>query len=195
MQTQTIPSYLYLQYADDVSLQAFVSSYNQITQGYVTYLNNINLPIYTGLSGALLDWIGAGYYGYARPTIGVPSGAIFGNSSIFNQVKFGSGSIGLITASDDTYKRILTWKLQRADGMYFTIPFLKKRIKRFLIGVNGTSPLIDETIEVSIKITNTKILLIHLYTTDTTSATLFQQCINAGVLDLPYNYTPQVSIN
>ena len=139
MQTKTISSYLYQGFQDDSDVAAFVASYNSMTQGYVDYLNNVGLPIYTQLSGALLDWIGAGYYGYPRPTIGIPAGAIFGTAA-FNTVQFGSGSLNAITVNDDIYKRILTWKLQRGDGMYCTIPFLKKRITRFLLGVNGTSP-------------------------------------------------------
>lgn len=189
----TIPSYLYKAYQDDPYLAAFVNSYNSITQGYLDYLNTINLPIYTGLSGALLDWIGAGFYGYPRPILGVPSGAIFGNV-LFNQATFGSGTITTIAISDDIYKRILTWKLHRGDGMYLTIPWLKKRIKRFLVGINGTSPAIGDTNEVSISITNTNVINIAInYPSDQTSVAFLKECLNAGILDLPFNYTVSVT--
>src|SRR5215472_11594549 len=38
----------------------------------------------------------------------------------------------------------------KGDGRYFNIPWLKRRVKRFLIGVNGSSPHIDNTDDISI---------------------------------------------
>jgi hypothetical protein len=53
-------------------------------------------------------------------------------------------------ASDDTYRRCLTWHYQKGDRRYFNIRWLKRRIMRFCYGVNGTSPNIDETNQISI---------------------------------------------
>ena len=69
MLTKILPSYLYTQYADDVNLQSFVSAYNTMTQEYLDWFNNINLPIYTVQSGTMLDWVATGLYGIPRPTI------------------------------------------------------------------------------------------------------------------------------
>ena len=68
--TKTIPSYLYWQYQNDPDIAAFVTVYNQDTQSIVDWFNSVNLPIYTQLSGNLLDWVGQGVYGYPRPIIG-----------------------------------------------------------------------------------------------------------------------------
>ena len=56
----------------------------------------------------------------------------------------------MVIADDDLYKRSLTWHLQKGDGQYFNIRWLKRRVMRFLIGVNGTSPHIDNTDRISV---------------------------------------------
>jgi hypothetical protein len=38
---------------------------------------------------------------------------------------------------DDLYKRILTWHLFKGDGKYFDVRWWKRRIMRFITGVNG----------------------------------------------------------
>ena len=187
-QQNTILSYLYTQYQDDLDLRAFVDSYNNLTQQYVDYLNTVNIPIYTGLSGTLLDWVGAGLYGFPRPIIGSPTGAIY-NVGIYNQVKYGTGNISVITTSDDIYKRILTWKLYRGDGFRMNTAWLKRRMKRFLIGINGTSPNVDNTFEISLKMTSANIMkAVITYPTDQPSVDFLVQYINSGALDLPYQY-------
>jgi hypothetical protein len=189
MELNTVLSYLYQQYQDDLDLQAFIKAYNDYTQRYVDWANQINLPIYTGLSGKLLDLIGAGVYGLPRPIIGNPSGAIY-NSFNYNQANYGSGAILSVTATDDVYKRILTWKLYRGDGFYMSIGWLKRRVKRFLIGINGTAPTIDHTHEVSILIgAANAIEIVVNYPSDPASASLLVQYINSGALDTPYQYT------
>lgn len=64
-----IPSYLYQQYSDDENLQALVDAYNIIAQQYLDWFNAVELPIYTGLRGSLLDWVAAGLYGIQRPSL------------------------------------------------------------------------------------------------------------------------------
>ena len=53
-----VPSYLYFQYSDDDSLQAFVSAYNQITQSYLDWFNSTPLAIYapTYSVGGFVQW-------------------------------------------------------------------------------------------------------------------------------------------
>jgi hypothetical protein len=47
-------------------------------------------------------------------------------------------SIGdIVITDDDLYRRILTWHLFKGDQNYFNIRFIKRRIWRFLYGVNG----------------------------------------------------------
>lgn len=188
MRADVIGQYLYQQYQDDLDLQAFVTAFNELAQGYVDWANQINLPIYTGLSGELLDWVGAGIYGLPRPITGTPSGAIY-NTFDYNTQLYGSGSLLSVTASDDVYKRILTWKHYAGDGMYTNINWLKRRVKRFILGVNGTAPDIDETSEISVIIgaANTIEIVVD-YPADSASVDLLVQYINSGVLDTPYQY-------
>ena len=143
--TKTLPAYLYQEYNDDDDLQALVMSYNDLAQAFVDWVNALNLPVYPTLSGALLDWVGRGLYGLARPTLysgliralgpyntsGFNSGPVFNDGGIINDVT------DVAVTSDDTYKRILTWHFFKADGKETSALWLKKRIYRFLYGVNG----------------------------------------------------------
>lgn len=160
--TKTIPSYLYFEYQDDPDLPALISAYNQITQNYVSWFNSVNLPIYTGLTGALLDWIGLGVYGYARPQlstytpyplIGATSSYPLAAHPIAYAYKKATSSG--TSATDDIYKRCLTWNFYKGDGFQFSIPWLKKRVHRFIYGVNGSSLQFGFTPEVSITISRT----------------------------------------
>src|SRR5215475_9895968 len=78
--TTVIPSYLYQEYTDDDDLQGWVEAQNIMQQDYVDTFNALNLPIYTGpiVAGALLDWVGRGVYGMARPVIGPEVESTFG---------------------------------------------------------------------------------------------------------------------
>jgi hypothetical protein len=157
--TQAIPSYLYQEYSDDDDLQAFVTAENQLQQNYIDTFNAINLPIYTGpvVSGALLDWVGQGVYGINRPWLVTNKSAQVGplntiglNQSFVPIDNFQQLEPNGLLADDDIYRRVITWHYQKGDGKYFSIRWLKRRIMRFLIGVNGTSPPIDQTDQISI---------------------------------------------
>ncbi len=141
--TQVIPSYLYQQYTDDDDLQAFVISQNQATQFYVDWFLGANLPVYQGLSGALLDWVADGLYGIVRPSLFSykpdelgPFNTYMFNELAYNQVQL-VGPVDLTITTDDIFKRIITWHVYKADGKYFTVNWLKRRIYRFLFGANG----------------------------------------------------------
>jgi len=152
----TIPSYLYVQYNDDDDLQAFVASYNAMTQAYVDWFNSVNLPIYTGLEGLLLDWVAQGLYGLTRPSLSSGQNNDIGpyDSFMFNQVAYNQrivvGPSNIIATSDDIFQRIITWDWYKGDGRVFNIRWLKRRIMRFILGVNGTAPLINNTWQVSV---------------------------------------------
>ena len=140
----TIPSYLYKQYEDDDDLQAFVQAYNEATQSFVDWFNAANLPIYTDLSGALLDWIAAGLYGLERPTLFSSGSNVIGP---FNTFEFDRLPLNgrerifafddVAAASDDVYKRILTWRFFKGDGKQVSIAWLKRRVGRFLFIPDG----------------------------------------------------------
>lgn len=154
-----LPAYLYMQYNDDENLQALVEAFNQIAQSYLDWFNQIDLPIYTGdpIVGALLDWVAGGLYGESRPLL--PSGTSqlegpFGLLEFGDGPAFGDATIvgpsDFYLTNDDLFKRILTWHHFKGDGNVLTIKWLKRRIMRFLTGVNGASPNIDQTYRIRI---------------------------------------------
>jgi len=155
---KTIRSYLYWQYSDDDDLQAFVAAYNAMSQQYLDWFNTVDLPVYTGLSGYLLDWVATGLYGYPRPVL--PSGRTrdrgpYGTYPYGTTLPYGAlrrvAPTTYYATSDDVYKRCLTWHFYKGDGKYFNVRWLKRRIMRFLTGTDGTAGLTDETYQVSIQ--------------------------------------------
>lgn len=155
----TIPSYLYAEYQDDDNLQAFVRAYNTVTQGYIEWLNGLYLPCYPAndnIRGLLLNWIGVGLYDIDRPVLGSGNFAVKGpyNTGEFDSLAYNQriiiSAIDYAAVNDDVYKRIITWHFLKGDGKAFTITWLKRRIMRFLTGLWGTNPNIDETYLISV---------------------------------------------
>lgn len=151
-------SYLYEQYQDDDDLQAFVSSFNELAQIYVGWFATTLLPVYTSdaISGSLLDWVAAGIYGMFRPSLSSGKNRdlgplnTYGLNEIALNVRKTIGPINVTVASDDVFKRIMTWNFYKGDGNLFNARWIKRRIMRFLLGVNGTAPNVDQTYDVSV---------------------------------------------
>ena len=199
MLTKIIPSYLYWQYNDDEDLQSFVTAYNGLAQQYLDSVNALDMPIYTVQSGALLDWFATGIYGYPRPVVQT---GVFVNVGAYNTIPYdplvvpynanettnnGTG----YQLSDDEYKRYLTWCFYKGDGFVFNITWLKRRIKRFIQGVNGFAPAIDKTYEISVTFSSAYHVLITINNTfaDGDMIALIQEGISSGFLYLPFQYT------
>lgn len=154
--TTIIPSYLYVEYNDDDNLQGFVSAQNQLAQQLMDRLTAINLPIYTGLIGAYLDWVAQGLYGMTRPYLPTGTNRNYGayntfayNVNAYNGYRVLSPMEVFIT-NDDIFKRIMTWNFYKGDGFTFNVTWLKRRIMRFLLGENGSAPLIPNTYQISV---------------------------------------------
>jgi len=198
----TIPAYLYVQYQNDDNVAAFFTAYNQFTQAYLNWFNALNLPIYTKdpVSNSLLDWVAEGIYGISRP--GLPSSigsrklgpvnTVTVNQIPFNGFKAGTPSTYTAT-SDDTFRRIITWAFYKGDGKTFTPTWLKRRINRFLNGINGTDVVNDTQYNVSVYPTGFKMWTIHLATS--TEASIFQAAVKTGVIELPFQITWTVTIS
>jgi hypothetical protein len=195
-----IPAYLYEQYRDDQDCQAFIDAYNAIAQNYLDWFNTINLPIYTGLSGALLDWVAQGLYGIKRPSIALSQTS---GSGAFNTYKLDQitidGSTAATTsqvfvATDEIFKRIITWLFYKGDGRQFSITWLKRRIMRFLIGVAGTDPGVDQAYQVSVRFTGTTVVNITISSgsAPTTYAPVLRAALLSGVIPLPFQFTYNV---
>lgn len=156
--TKTILAYIYTEYNDDDALLSFNDAYNDLTQEYTDWYNDTPLAVYTddNISGLLLDWVGAGIYNYPRPVLPSGTSRLRGpfNTWAFNSLPFNGRKIitnsNYYATTDDVYKRCLTWHTFVGDGKYFTIRWLKRRVMRWLIGVNGSAPNIDQTYAISV---------------------------------------------
>jgi hypothetical protein len=191
-----INSYLYVWCNDDDNLQSMVAAYNAYAQSYLDWFNSIYIPVYTNgtISGTMLDWVATNLYGIARPGLpepGKPGRGPFNtytlNSLAFNAGKPGTPGTFFIT-SDDYYKRILTWLFYKGDGKVFNIRWLKRRVERFLTGLNGTDPGIVTTYDVSVQFTGPTAVTITVSPTTAASA-IFKAAADAGVLELPFQIT------
>lgn len=147
MRATTLNSYLYKQYEDDDDLQALVMAYNQATQFFVDWANNIGLAYYPGLSSDLLNWVIAGLYGLNKTQLASPLTPSLGtlNSLVpLNSLQplnsFVPATQTFYNLTDDVFQRILTWNFFKGDGRRFGVRWLKRRVMRFLLGVNGIDP-------------------------------------------------------
>lgn len=202
--TKTIPSYLYKQYQDDADLQAFVDEYNGMTQYYVQWFASVGLPVYTGLSGALLDWVANGLYDLFRPTVEVVGSLADGpyNTVYFDRASYPYDAFTaaianqFFVASDDLFKRILTWHLYKGDGKYFSILWLKRRVLRFLKGVNGTDVPVGDLSQISVTFASdfVTIDLTRVTGVDPSLLNTFNYLIQGQLLELPPVYVFQVIV-
>jgi hypothetical protein len=200
-----IPAYLYEEYHDDADCQAFVDAYNGMAQSYLNWFNTLNLPIYTGapIAGGLLDWVAQGLYGISRPVITFtqtgPSIGPFDTyppDTIAMNVGTSTGTTQIFNVTDDIFKRIITWNFYKGDGKIFNIRWLKRRIARFLAGVNGTD-YTGETYQISVSFTGANIVNVKITSgsLETTYGPLLQAALLAGTLPLPFQYTYNITLS
>lgn len=234
MLTKTLPSYLYSQYQDDDDLQALVDAYNTMAQQYVDWFVDVNLPNYTGIgslvSDGLLDWVATGLYGFPRPVLPFGTTTIEGviNSFMLNALPINGQQItppaDVFATTDDVYRRCLTWLFFKGDGQQFSIPWLKRRVMRFLTLSDGQGLGIDQTYRISVtfgtdnqvnitlqnatltfgagalntfplnsRTINTGVFsIVHM--TSFQMGPVFKAAVDAGVLELPFQYTWIVNI-
>ena len=200
-----IPAYVYQEYNDDDNITAFFTAYNALAQGYLNWFNALNLPVWSSpaITGPLLDWVATGLYGIPRPTIALTqtlSTAGNYNTFNFNSLNFDGSSADstttLFVVTDDYYKRILTWTLYKGDGTAFNTLWLKRRVARFLAGVNGTD-YTDTTEQISVQFTGTNTVNITIVNgpIPLTAATILQAAVLDGTLELPFQFSFTVLIN
>jgi hypothetical protein len=194
-----IPAYAYVQYQDDDRVTAFFTAQNIYAQAYLDYLNAVNLPIYTELSGSQLDFVALGLYGILRPALPAGFGSIAlgpPNTAPLNFLAFNAARAGtsatFTATTDDTFKRIITWFFYKGDGKVFTPKWLKRRINRFLNGVNGTDVPNDETYDISVAPTGFKEWTITLATS--VASKIFKAAVEAGAIELPLQTTWTVTL-
>lgn len=227
-----IRSYLYTQYNDDDNIRAFVTAYNTMAKNIYDWMKNANLPIFVGgyNAGDQLRWIARGIYGVKPPVLSSGRQLVIGafNTFTFNSVPFNTRKVinqsQQVVVSDDLFKRIMTWNFYKGDGFYFTIPWLKRRIMRFLTGVNGVDVVNDQHWSISVlfsgegasvsiikgfrKLTdssvyNTQTFNSRAYNQKTSVliksneyeyASLFKQAFDSGLLHMPFYQPVSVTI-
>lgn len=191
-----IPQYLYEQYADDVDLQAFVTTFNSLAQGYLTWFNDPNqgtpMALYTSpnVSGLLLDWVGEGLFNIPRPTLTFHTGFFASVDSMPVNFQAVNNAQGVDGITDDIYRRILTWHLYRGDGRQMSVQWLKKRITRFIYGVNG-GDIPDLGDMANISITNSG-KVISISVPNTGIGNTFMHLMDEGIFALPFQLTYSV---
>lgn len=227
-----IRSYLYTQYNDDDNIRAFVTAYNTMAKNIYDWMKNANLPIFVGgyNAGDQLRWIARGIYGVKPPVLSSGRQLVIGafNTFTFNSVPFNTRKVinqsQQVVVSDDLFKRIMTWNFYKGDGFYFTIPWLKRRIMRFLTGVNGVDVVNDQHWSISVlfsgegasvsiikgfrkltdsSIYNTQTFNSRSYNQKTSVliksneyeyASLFKQAFDSGLLHMPFYQPVSVTI-
>jgi len=196
-----IPAYPYVEYQNDDNISAFFSAYNIYAQAYVDWFNQLNLPVYTQapVQGPLLDWVAKGLYGISRPSlptsIGAPGmGPV--NSFSVNTLPVNGYVPGLADTysetNDDYFRRIITWAFYKGDGKVFSPAWLKRRINRFLTGVDGKDVPNDTTFGVSVVPTGFKQWTITL--ADSTASQIFKMAVETGTIELPFQITWTVTL-
>ncbi|WP_199637472.1 hypothetical protein JEM67_11230 [Serratia sp. PAMC26656] len=197
-----IPAYPYTQYNADPNIVAFFTAYNALAQGYLDYLNALNLPCWTSpsITGELLDWIALGIYGERRPLLQISEDAIARgayNTIEYNAIPYAGlknyvpGSVSYVP--DDYFKRILTWNFYKGDGSHFCIDWLKRRLARFIHGANGIDPPLQSTFDISVTVNN-GVFTITIPDYGDGVGYFLKDAISQSLIKLPFVYTYSVTV-
>ena len=191
--TTIIPSYPYVQFADDANISAWFTAYNTYAQQYLDWFNNTPLFDYTNsaVTGDFLDWIANGVYGVYRTPIPYGQDRYIGpvntytpNYIPFNQRKQTTSASSYVM-TDDVFRRVITWNFYKGDGLNPSIPWLKRRIARFL----GDDVVSHSDISVTMSGRTVAIKIINSSKYDKTLLTYMESVISLGYVNMPFNYT------
>lgn len=197
-----IPAYPFVQYNDDENVVAFFNAYNTLAQQYLDALNGLALPCWTSpeVTGYLLDWIAQGIYGQLRPAVQLSQTQT--EKGDYNTIEYNMIPYACISnyvagqyafLSDDLFKRILTWNFYKGDGFQFSVPWLKRRVARFIHGKDGLDPPLQQTFDVSIKPSSGSFHITLPEYGDGIARSLASS-IAQGFVKLPFIYTYQTEI-
>ena len=227
MKTKVIPAYLYRIYKEDDRIATFFEGFNKLAQDYIDSFNLLQLPVYKSKAGALLDWVGLNIYGIPRPVLPVGLETIKGelNSIALNELELNElikkYPQNFITASDDVYKRVITWHHYKGDGDGFNVRILKRKIMRFL-----TDARVNQTYQISVSFAPDNVVNIGIYQhgriplhpsgivndselsgaplnelrtqradfSQFELSQLFKTAVDSGILELPFQYDFNVTV-
>ncbi|WP_196424728.1 hypothetical protein [Commensalibacter melissae] len=141
--THKLYMYLYLQWKEDDNLDAFVKVHNETTDKYLDEIRKLNIPNYKTKNGKFLDYVAKNLYGISRkPLLNAQTIVEMGiniddpNTISPNDAKILSNSFRH-EITDIEFRKIIEWNVYREDGFHFTIPWLKRRLSRFLSYSSG----------------------------------------------------------
>lgn len=195
----TAPAYPYQQFSDDADIVALFEAYNRMAQSTLEWMDDHILPLYMrpSITGGMLDYAAYCLYGQRRYRIGYvdladASGAI--DTALLNALAIDDTDTFMTTGgtfvSDDIFKRALTWNYHKGDGCQFSIPWLKKRVMRFLTGEQGHAWRFNSTLPVSIAISDrTVTITVTAGLADGTLIAALPVLIQRGVLSVPPTYS------
>lgn len=201
MLKEIIKSYPYTDYMDDENVTAFFMAYNKLAQEIYDWMVNSRLPVFIGVfnAGDQLKWIAYGIYGQTPPSMVTSKRLVYGpyNTITFNQLAYNVRQRvtknSQVTTSDDVFKRIMTWNFYKGDGVTFSIPWLKRRVRRFLEGVDGTDINNDQQYGVSVALDGSggiNIILSQSAQTDgyidLSFAVVFKSAFDNNLLHMPF---------
>jgi hypothetical protein len=126
---------------------------------------------------------------YAADLDGVPLDSIEIDGSRFSE----TGTA--ITATDDYYKRTITWLTYLGDGRMCNAMVLRKRIARFLYGVNGADVPLSLAQNVSIAMQASPLqYIITIPSSANPASSYFQEAVNSGILSFPFQIGVVINI-
>jgi hypothetical protein len=150
----------------------------------------------------LIQWVLTGLYGIPQPTLGAlisqTSTACEFNTFQFNRRQFNQFSLtktyNYSPANLDLYRRVATWLLYKGDGLIFGGRWLKRRVVRFLTGVNGADPGVQQTYGVSVVFAANYEITITITSAKFPGApiTALSELLASGALGLPIPYSASV---
>jgi hypothetical protein len=198
-----VPARPYQEYNDDDHINTYFTAHNALMQIRFDLLDNTPLSDYTNplVCGSLLDWLAEGVYGIARPQISNYHVRVIGPCNTYGlnylpamakEYTLDEGSS--YTASDDIYKRVITWHAYDGDGRTFSFTWLKRRLVRFLNGAWGKDYPVDDLTSVSVNFTANRVITITLPTVAQNHVSaILADCIVSSVVELPLNFTWKVA--
>ncbi|MXV43589.1 hypothetical protein GS501_00655 [Saccharibacter sp. 17.LH.SD] len=197
--TLLAPATPYQQFSDDADIIAFFEAYNALMQEIIFWMVGHPMALYIGpaLTGNLLSYCALCLYGQFRYRISYVelrsvTGAI--DTTTINRLSVDETVIDKRyignSISDDLFKRILTWNFYKGDGLNFSIPWLKRRIMRFLTGDDGHAWRFNSTDPVSVRLEGRKVII----TPDTGPwshdlVIILSRILTNGILNVPPMFT------
>lgn len=164
----------------------------------LTFSGSLVIPVGTIVSVAGVS--PTSYNGTVIVTASSAGSISYSSSATGSQTVSGTITVSVYNTTDDYFKRILTWNFYKGDGTVFNMRWLKRRIVRFLNGVNGVDVSCADTSNVSVVIANDPVTSRPTVFNITvanggTSATILIAAIQSRAVNLPFQYTYNVTVS